>query len=105
MTDNEVIADICRQGSALDWKQLFDEVLVDRLRYQAVVRDPAARLTALTHFFHCLSLVVVSLIPPNIKDIPRNGSQWVTLTRRRMHSSMSPVQLTNCAANIPCVCV
>ena len=48
VTIDSVIADICELGSRLEWKQLFDEVVIDRLRYQVVMRDPAARLTALT---------------------------------------------------------
>ena len=84
------------QGSKLDWKQLFDEVLVDRLRYQTVMRDPAARLTVLTHSPHPVSLVVVSSILPSTRHIRRNASQWVILTRKRMHNSVPPsLMLTN----------
>ena len=46
---NEVLADIVDQHDKLNWAQLFDEVLTDRMRYQAVMRDPAARHTACTH--------------------------------------------------------
>ena len=102
VTDDNVIADICAQGSKLDWKQLYDEVLVDRLRYQVVMRDPAARLTALTHPL-TVSMVVIFSTLRNMIVTHRNVSQWAILTRKRMHNSVPPSSSRTGSSFFPCV--